>query len=82
MIKFIAEKLIGFGLSAGNIKLLREGRPIKIDMSSLGPLPKARLTDYTVVIFYGETEKEMTEELSKWFGPDTRVNIDDKLKDS
>lgn len=46
-----------FGLSARNVQLLMEGKPISIDLRDLG-LEKGR-----VMIFYGETEEAMKAEL-------------------
>lgn len=46
-----------FGLSARNVELLKEGKPIDIDLRTLG-LPSGR-----VLIFYGETEQEIRESL-------------------
>lgn len=46
-----------FGLSAGNIERLMEGKPISIDLKDLG-LEKGR-----VMIFYGKTEEDMKREL-------------------
>lgn len=48
-----------FGLSARNVELLMQGRPISIDLRDLG-LPKGR-----VMIFYGTTEEAMKAELQK-----------------
>lgn len=46
-----------FGLSARNVQLLMEGKPISIDLRDLG-LEKGR-----VMIFYGATEEAMKAEL-------------------
>lgn len=46
-----------FGLSARNVELLMEGKPISIDLRDLG-LEKGR-----VMIFYGKTETDMKAEL-------------------
>ena len=46
-----------FGLSARNVQLLMEGKPISIDLRDLG-LERGR-----VMIFYGETEEAMKAEL-------------------
>lgn len=64
MIKFVGEddntgrKIFGFGLSALNIQLLREGLPISINGEEMG-LPGE------VLIFYGRTEEIMFRELKK-----------------
>lgn len=46
-----------FGLSARNIELLMEGKPISIDLRDLG-MDKGR-----VMIFYDKTEEDMKAEL-------------------
>ena len=46
-----------FGLSARNVQLLMDGKPISIDLRDLG-LERGR-----VMIFYGETEEAMKAEL-------------------
>lgn len=46
-----------FGLSARNVELLMEGKPISIDLTQLG-LDKGR-----VFIFYGATEEAMKQDL-------------------
>lgn len=53
MLKARAGDLLIFGLSANNLRLLTDGKPIAIDLKELG-LPKGR-----VFIFYGKTEEDM-----------------------
>jgi hypothetical protein len=48
-----------FGLSARNVDLLMQGKPISIDLRDLG-LDKGR-----VMLFYGTTEESMKEELQR-----------------
>lgn len=79
MIKFIVEgrkKLIGFGLSLENIRLLQTDEPIVADLTDMG-LPETR-----IMIFYGETEKAMYTKLKSMdlIGPNTKVNIDPKAE--
>lgn len=59
MIKFKSNDnklLIGLGLSEGNLKKLREGKPIYIMKEELG-------IDFDLLIFWGRTEKEMVKKL-------------------
>ena len=56
MIKFRLGNLIGFGLSEGNLKLLREGRPIHIQGAQLGSVD-----DFIIV--YGATERDIVEQM-------------------
>jgi hypothetical protein len=58
MIKFKAmakngRTLLGFGITDNNIRLLKEGHPIKMNMMDLG------LKGLDVTIFYGGNDKEM-----------------------
>jgi hypothetical protein len=71
MLKATAGDHIFFGLSEMNMVKLREGKPIKIDMSELGGTG-------IVIIFYGETEEKMREDLIDLVGPDTEYS--DKLE--
>ena len=63
MIKFSVKanerKLLGFALSEQNIILLKEGKPIHSDLSTLG------IPDWDVLIFYGKTEDEIIETLKE-----------------
>lgn len=60
MIRFAADRdgkpIFGFGLSEGNLRLLREKKPIIVDLEEMGGQGE-------VVIFWGETETQMQEEL-------------------
>jgi hypothetical protein len=49
--------LYGFGLSARNVELLKQGKPIVIDMMEVG------VPDMQIVLFYGETEEAIADEL-------------------
>lgn len=70
MIKAISKTptgpLVVFGLSARNMRLLKEGRPILIDMSELGQKGH-------VMIFAGDTEGEMMARMGGLVGPKTVV---------
>lgn len=65
----------GFGLSERNIQLLKQGKPILIDLSELGG-------DGNVTIFYGKTEQDMGREIAEFIGPETKVHIDPRLGNS
>jgi hypothetical protein len=52
------DKLV-FGLSARNIELLMDGKPILIDLRELG-YPEGQ-----VLIFYGTTEEAMKQQLEE-----------------
>jgi hypothetical protein len=60
-----------FGLSAMNLKRLKEGKPIRINAAAEG-LPFAG----EILIFYGRTEHDMIEDWHQFIGPDTKTRID------
>lgn len=64
----------GFGLSERNVELLKEGKPIVIDLAPMGGQGE-------ILIFYGKTEQAMGRDIAEFIGPDTQVNIDPRLKD-
>lgn len=64
MIKFVktaenGAKVIGFGLSEGNIKKLKLGQPILVHLDDLG------IEGIDVVIHYGETEDAILQDFRK-----------------
>ena len=71
MIKALAKTdkgdLIVLGLSRENIRRLKGGAPIDIDLSEMG------LSGH-IVIFAGETEQSMAEELAELIGPETKMS--------
>lgn len=61
MIKFLVDgkngaKLVGLGLSQGNIDRLKEGKPIYLHLDELG------IEGIDVLIHYGETEDKIIED--------------------
>jgi hypothetical protein len=80
MLKFTAEstdgngrRLIGFGISAGNVARLTQGDPILIKLDEMGLWPA------DVLIFYGETEQALANAMKDRIGPDTKVSVDPRL---
>jgi hypothetical protein len=65
MIKFTAtnpnsgSKLIGLGITAANVELLKQGKPIHVKFSELG-LP----WDGEILLFFGETEDAIAKDLA------------------
>ena len=76
MIKAKAETKKGplaiIGLSAGNIKNLQLGKPIRVNLAELG------LSGY-VMIFAGETEASMARELAEFIDEKTEIHGLDKI---
>jgi hypothetical protein len=67
-----AEKpLIGFGISEENVKRLKKGMPILINLKEMG-------IEADILIFYGETEAEMTEAIKPYIGTETVIKKSDK----
>lgn len=64
MIKFVktadnGAKVVGFGLSEGNIERLKLGQPILVHLDDLG------IEGIDVVIHYGETENSILNDFRK-----------------
>lgn len=75
MIKFAAKSkkwglLLGFGLSAGNIERLTQGKPILINLTEMGVMQGE------ILIFYGKDEAEMAKMIEPYIGPETKVHGD------
>lgn len=64
------------GLSAENVKRLQAGQPIHVPAKSEIGLNKG------LILFYGETEHQMMNEIRALIGPDTKAHIDPKLGES
>lgn len=62
MVKFTADNggitTIGLGVSEGNVEKLKEGKPILVHLGEM--IPGCNMD---ILIFYGETERAMYEEL-------------------
>lgn len=59
-------KLFSMGISNGNIRKLKEGKPIVVFGPEVG-------LDHDIMIFWGETEEKMVEMLKPFIGPETVV---------
>lgn len=77
MIKFIGgnenDPIIGLGLSFKNLKKLKQGQPILIDLVELGLVGN-------ILIFSGSTEQIMEGQLKEFITDKTKINIDPRLK--
>jgi hypothetical protein len=69
-------RIVVLGLSYGNLRALKNGRPIKFTGETCGLEP-----DIEFMIFAGETEQSMQREFHELIGPDTKVSIDPRLRD-
>ena len=70
---------LGFGLSRGNIDKLTAGNPIVIDLAEVS-VPTGIKLDGSLLIFFGETEEQMTDWIAEFIGPDTKVTVAHSLK--
>jgi len=90
MIKFLAKmesgNMLGIGLSEKNVELLKEGKPINIELDEMispgGGIQHTELTDLKQsVVFYGTTEEEMAKDLKDVISSDTLVHRFDDRQD-
>lgn len=66
---------LGLGITAENVKRMKDGQPIRIDLAALG-----LSVNGTVMLFYGETEQSLYDSLKEFIGPETDVHIDPRVK--
>lgn len=72
MIKFkidnnVKKPVYGLGISDENVRYLKEGKPIAVDLAVMGG------PDIEVFIFYGETEEAMTKQLMPYINKETKI---------
>lgn len=65
MIKFTGigdngRKMLGIGLSEGNIQKLKEGKPIHFSAEEV------KMAGFDVLIMHGATEQEIVKQLTPW----------------
>lgn len=64
VIKFRAGDLLGFGISEENVKRLKAGQPIKINLAEMG-------LSGQMLIFYKPTDAELVESIKPFIGKET-----------
>lgn len=77
MIADSGKKILLIGLSHGNLDQLRTNGLkgcIKVEGDAIG------WPGYEIIITAGETEVLIAESLSEFIGPDTKINISQRLK--
>ena len=71
MIKFTSKgkkgTLIGIGLSYENLRRLKKGKPIYVDLTKLGE------EQGELLIFAGKNEDTMAKQLESFISPNTRI---------
>lgn len=73
MIKAIKGNIIVLGLSARNMKYLRDDKPIVFNLNEL------KLPDYYVIIFWGRDAEACKEIIEKYINPLYEKRKDDKI---
>lgn len=58
---------LGFGISEENVKRLKEGKPIYVDLAELG-------INGSLMIFYGKTEADLVATIKPYIGKDTSTH--------
>jgi hypothetical protein len=66
---------LGLGVSRENINRLTSGYPIRVDVKELNISVNGAL-----MIYFGETEIELQQAIAEFIGPETKVNIDPRMK--
>jgi hypothetical protein len=68
---------LGLGISRENVNRMIAGQPIRV---RLPEMREGLSIDGAVMIFFGETERELQQAVAEFIGPETVVNIDPRLK--
>lgn len=68
---------LGLGISRENVNRLIEGKPIRLNLAALA---KGLTISGEITIYFAETERELTQAVAEFIGPDTKVHIDPRLK--
>jgi len=80
MIKFVFDDAkkrtnLGLGISRENVDRLVEGKPIRVDLREMDIT-----VDGSVMIYFAETDLDLQQAVVEFIGPETKVNIDPRLK--
>ena len=67
---------LGAGVSRENVNRLTDGKPLLIDLAQR----KMPRVDGKIMVFFGETERELQQQIAEFIGPETDVYIDPRLK--
>jgi hypothetical protein len=66
---------LGLGISRENVNRLVAGKPIRVDLREMGVTISG-----AVMIYFGEDERDLQQAVAEFIGPETKVNIDPRLK--
>ncbi len=68
---------LGLGIARENVNRLIAGKPIVVRLAEMAP---DLTVDGEILIFFGETEAEMTNNLAPFIDAETKVSIDPRMK--
>jgi len=82
MVKFVfdtdgGKQHLGLGISRENVNRLIEGKPIRVNLAELR---EGLNINGGIMIFFAETERDLQQTVAEFIGPETKVNIDPRLK--
>lgn len=66
---------LGLGVSRENINRLTAGKPIDVNLTELNVTLNGG-----VMIYFGETEAELVQAIAEFIQPETKVEIDPRMK--
>lgn len=69
MLKAKADNLLIFGISGENVKRLKEGQPILVDLEEMNLEGSERL-----LIFYAETEDDLVKKVTPFITKETKIH--------
>lgn len=67
--------ILGLGITRENVNRLIKGHPIRVKLDEMN----VRVDD-AIMIYFAETEVELQNAIAEFIGPETKVNIDPRLK--
>jgi hypothetical protein len=62
------------GVTRGNVDRMVAGKPIRVDLREMEVT-----ADGNILIFFGETEQDLKDQLAEFIGPETKVTVDPRL---
>jgi hypothetical protein len=83
MVKFVFDTSdgrsnLGLGVTRENVKRLIQGKPIRVNLPEMH---RGLVIDGDVMIYFGETERDLQQAVAEFIGPETKVTVDPRLKD-
>lgn len=66
---------LGLGIARENVNRLIAGMPIDVNLADIGVTINGG-----VMVYFGETERELTDAIAEFIQPETKVSIDPRMK--